>query len=92
MCFSSADLDMSIAYWNIILDGRFKFLDIWCEFLLVSSYHFTVVWHRIAKNYCAPHFHLMKYQKGVPYYDWFFKRTGFPQQKNRVSTTLCFKI
>ena len=28
---------MSIAYWNIILNGRFKFLDIWCEFLLVSK-------------------------------------------------------
>ena len=32
-----ADLDMSIAYWNIVLEGRFKFLDIWCEFLLVSK-------------------------------------------------------
>lgn len=31
----SLDLDMSIAYWNIILNGRFKFLDIWCEFLLL---------------------------------------------------------
>ena len=34
---SFADLDMSIAYWNIVLEGRFKFLDIWCEFLLVSK-------------------------------------------------------
>lgn len=27
------DLDMAIAYWNIVLKGRFKFLDIWCQFL-----------------------------------------------------------
>lgn len=29
----SMDLDMAIAYWNIILKGRFKFLDLWCQFL-----------------------------------------------------------
>ena len=27
------DLDMAIAYWNIVLPGRFKFLDLWCKFL-----------------------------------------------------------
>ncbi|GAB0090506.1 Defective in cullin neddylation protein [Sergentomyia squamirostris] len=27
------DLDMAIAYWNIVLQGRFKFLDLWCTFL-----------------------------------------------------------
>lgn len=27
------DLEMAIAYWNIILRGRFKFLDLWCSFL-----------------------------------------------------------
>ncbi|CAG0878883.1 unnamed protein product [Darwinula stevensoni] len=27
------DLDMAIAYWNIVLQGRFKFLDLWCQFL-----------------------------------------------------------
>uniref|UniRef100_T1INB5 Defective in cullin neddylation protein n=1 Tax=Strigamia maritima TaxID=126957 RepID=T1INB5_STRMM len=27
------DLDMAIAYWNIVLSGRFKFLDLWCRFL-----------------------------------------------------------
>lgn len=31
-----SDLDMAIAYWNIVLPGRFKFLDIWCQFLKVS--------------------------------------------------------
>lgn len=27
------DLDMAIAYWKIVLQGRFKFLDLWCKFL-----------------------------------------------------------
>lgn len=27
------DLDMAIAYWNIVLSGRFKFLELWCQFL-----------------------------------------------------------
>lgn len=31
------DLDMAIAYWNIVLKDRFKFLDMWCKFLMVSS-------------------------------------------------------
>lgn len=30
------DLDMAIAYWNIVMQGRFKFLDLWCQFLTVS--------------------------------------------------------
>lgn len=30
------DLDMAIAYWNIVLQGRFKFLEMWCKFLTVS--------------------------------------------------------
>lgn len=29
------DLDMAIAYWNIVLQGQFKFLDLWCKFLTV---------------------------------------------------------
>jgi len=27
------DLDMALAYWNIVFSGRFKFLDLWCKFL-----------------------------------------------------------
>lgn len=27
------DLEMAIAYWNIVMQGRFKFLDLWCKFL-----------------------------------------------------------
>lgn len=29
------DLDMAIAYWNIVLDDKFKFLPLWCQFLQV---------------------------------------------------------
>ncbi|XP_071950062.1 DCN1-like protein 1 [Antedon mediterranea] len=29
----SLDLDMAQAYWKIVLDGRFEFLDLWCKFL-----------------------------------------------------------
>ncbi|XP_077303015.1 defective in cullin neddylation 1 domain containing SCCRO isoform X2 [Arctopsyche grandis] len=28
------ELDMAIAYWEIVLRGRFKFLDEWCKFLV----------------------------------------------------------
>nr|BAN20546.1 conserved hypothetical protein [Riptortus pedestris] len=27
------ELDMAITYWNIVLQGRFRFLDLWCQFL-----------------------------------------------------------
>lgn len=27
------DLEMAIAYWNLILQGRFKFLELWCDYL-----------------------------------------------------------
>lgn len=30
------DLEMAIAYWNLVLAGRFKFLDLWNKFLIVS--------------------------------------------------------
>ncbi|KAK2519457.1 Dcun1d2 [Columba guinea] len=37
-CFGMADadidLEMAIAYWNLVLSGRFKFLDLWNKFLL----------------------------------------------------------
>ncbi|XP_064614787.1 DCN1-like protein 1 [Liolophura sinensis] len=29
----SLDLDYAVAYWKIVLSGRFKFLDLWCKFL-----------------------------------------------------------
>lgn len=27
------DLDMAVAYWNIVLQGRFRLLNLWCQFL-----------------------------------------------------------
>ena len=30
------DLDMAIAYWNIVLHDKFKFLDLWSRYLVVS--------------------------------------------------------
>lgn len=33
---SLLDLEMAVAYWNLVLSGRFKFLDLWNRFLLVS--------------------------------------------------------
>lgn len=32
------ELDMAITYWNIVLQGRFRFLDLWCQFLQVCTY------------------------------------------------------
>ncbi len=29
------DLEMAIAYWNIVMKGKFKFLELWCTFLKV---------------------------------------------------------
>uniref|UniRef100_A0A8C2AB28 DCN1-like protein n=1 Tax=Cyprinus carpio TaxID=7962 RepID=A0A8C2AB28_CYPCA len=31
---SISDLEMAVAYWNLVLAGRFKFLDLWNRFLL----------------------------------------------------------
>ena len=36
-CQKGLDLDMAIAYWNIVLKGKFKFLDIWTKFLKVRE-------------------------------------------------------
>ncbi|ELT88460.1 hypothetical protein CAPTEDRAFT_112003 [Capitella teleta] len=27
------DLDMALAYWNIVLKDRFRFIELWCKFL-----------------------------------------------------------
>ena len=29
------ELDMALAYWNIVLKGKFRFLDVWTKFLKV---------------------------------------------------------
>ncbi|QQP54225.1 Defective in cullin neddylation protein, partial [Caligus rogercresseyi] len=36
------DLDLALAYWNIVLEGRFKFLDIWSKFLKVRLFSFPL--------------------------------------------------
>lgn len=38
--FLFPDLDMALAYWNIVMKGRFKFLDLWCSFLQVWVQNF----------------------------------------------------
>lgn len=43
----SLDLEMAIIYWNIVLQGRFKFLDLWCQFLSVSSSGFFFIEFKI---------------------------------------------
>lgn len=46
-CQKGLDLDMAITYWNIVMRGRFKFLNLWCRFLEVS-YSFSIklnCWH-----------------------------------------------
>ena len=39
-CQKGLDLDMAITYWNIVMQGRFKFLNLWCRFLQVSFQRF----------------------------------------------------
>lgn len=31
------ELDMAIAYWNIVMKESFRFLEIWCTFLKVRE-------------------------------------------------------
>lgn len=38
------DLDMAIAYWNIVLKGKFKFLDLWCKFLQVGNNNSNIIY------------------------------------------------
>lgn len=38
------DLDMAIAYWNIVLDDKFKFLPLWCQFLQVGYLIYTYIY------------------------------------------------
>lgn len=34
--FICADLDMAVAYWKIVLHDKFKYLDLWSRYLVVS--------------------------------------------------------
>ena len=31
------DLEMAVAYWRIVLGTRFPYLELWCNFLMVST-------------------------------------------------------
>lgn len=46
---------MAVAYWNLVLTGRFKFLDLWNRFLLVREdgfiYCTACVLHMEKQNY-----------------------------------------
>lgn len=37
------DLEMAIAYWNIVLSERFQFLPLWCQFLQVKEYLYSIL-------------------------------------------------
>ena len=34
---------MALAYWNIVMKGRFKFLDLWCNFLQVITHTLYII-------------------------------------------------
>jgi hypothetical protein len=51
-CQKGLDLDMAIMYWNIVMQGRFKFLNLWCRFLQVSSITVSSIDSEISWNYC----------------------------------------
>ena len=42
------DLDMALAYWNIVLKGKFRFLDVWTKFLKVNiSLNYQIKYRKI---------------------------------------------
>ena len=43
------ELDMAIAYWNIVMKESFRFLDIWCTFLRVRTLcaHVNNLWSEL---------------------------------------------
>ncbi len=66
------DLEMAIAYWNIILRGRFKFLDLWCSFLQVCKM-FVFVLGLIRKLFYVLifYFHIKEhYKRSIPKDTW----------------------
>lgn len=49
---SYLDLEMAVAYWNLVLTGRFKFLDLWNRFLLVREVIFcNTRFHPVVFNF-----------------------------------------
>lgn len=54
------DLEMAVAYWNLVLTGRFKFLDLWNRFLLVSCCGWTQVKKKTRILTYQQHVHIWK--------------------------------
>lgn len=42
------DLEMAIAYWNIVMKGRFKFLDLWVTYLVVKNWNLSLCTYYIS--------------------------------------------
>ena len=38
------DLEMALAYWNIVLKGKFRFLEVWTKFLRVCKH--IILFHK----------------------------------------------
>lgn len=67
------DLDMAIAYWNIVLDSsRFKFLDLWCKFLTVSFCEATkfLKYFKIILYQNCLHFLQENHKRSIPKDTW----------------------
>lgn len=61
---SSSELEMAVAYWNLVLTGRFKFLDLWNRFLTVRralrvSQNFTTIKHSDQHCNCSVGLHVI---------------------------------
>lgn len=75
--FLCADLEMAVAYWNLVLSGRFKFLDLWNRFLLVSRHRenrdlatrmLELVWKLYLLSQCLDCLSHLQMEQHV--YDW----------------------
>lgn len=57
---SYLDLEMAVAYWNLVLTGRFKFLDLWNRFLLVREDIFcNTCFHPVVFNFFPSNLHIV---------------------------------
>ena len=47
----SLDLEMALAYWDIVLKDRFRFLGHWCKFLKVNTFICNFIAERTEHSY-----------------------------------------